>query len=166
MMNIPDLITIFGNLSNSLLSVQRFIFGGAYLLGIIFFVTGLIKLKKMKEAGRYYTDNKSIPFYYLVSAASLFYLPSTITYLSNTTFGVGNILAYSNYNTKNIYYYIFILIQTVGFIWCVRGCVLFLYTSEPRTKLRSKGLLFLFAGILAINFENTINAVISLTQHF
>lgn len=50
-MNTIDLITILGNISQSLYPVQKLITGGAYILGVLFFLTAIGKLKKMGIIG-------------------------------------------------------------------------------------------------------------------
>ena len=52
-----------------------------------------------------------------------------------------------------------ILIRTGGLLWFVRGCVLIAHASQPGTQQGGKGLLFILAGILAMNFDNTIAMV-------
>lgn len=48
-MNTIDLITILGNISQSLYPVQKLITGGAYILGVLFFLTAIGKLKKIGD---------------------------------------------------------------------------------------------------------------------
>lgn len=157
-MNTPDLITFIGNLSHSLYPIQHLITGGAYLLGILFFMTAISKLKKIGDyrAQSHSPEKMYSPLMYLLIGTALLYLPSALTALANTTFGVGNVLTYSSYNPSNIFSSMGILIQTVGIIWFVRGSVLVAQSSQPGTKLGPKGLVFIFAGILAMNFDNTI----------
>lgn len=50
-MNTIDLITILGNISQSLYPVQKLITGGAYILGVLFFITAIGKLKKSEIIG-------------------------------------------------------------------------------------------------------------------
>lgn len=153
-MNSTDLVSMIGNLSRSLFSVQHFISGLAYLLGIVFFYAALTKLKKAGVHGSH--EKLFIPVAYLLGGVALLYFPSTLAVLSNTTFGTGNILQYSSYNPYNIYSSMGLLIRTIGGIWFVRGCVLLVHASEPGVQHGPKGLVFLCAGILAINFDNTV----------
>ncbi|RMX01868.1 hypothetical protein [Legionella jordanis] len=160
-MNNTDLITIIGNIGRSLLPVQHLLSGGAYLLGIVLFITAITKFKKV--AGQKQSNEKIfVPIAYLLGAAALLYLPSVTTILANSTFGAGNILQYSGYNPYNIYNSMGFLIQTAGLIWFIRGCVLLVHASEPGVQWGPKGLVFLCAGVLAMNFQNSVNMMAAL----
>ena len=52
-----------------------------------------------------------------------------------------------------------LLIRTAGILWFVRGCVLVAHASEPGTQEGPKGLAFICAGVLAMNFDNTISVL-------
>lgn len=160
-MTITDLVTIIGNISQSLYPMQRFISGFAYLLGILFFITAISKFKKMGDKRGHAPSQEKMysPVMYMLMGAFLLYLPSILNIMANTAFGVGNVISYSSYNPMDIYSSMGVLIRTAGLLWFVRGCVLIAHASEPGTKDGSKGLLFLFSGILAMNFDNTIAMV-------
>ena len=49
-----------------------------------------------------------------------------------------------------------LIIRTAGIIWFIRGSVLVAQASEPGGQHGMKGLVFIIAGILAMNFDNTI----------
>jgi hypothetical protein len=163
-MNIPDLVTMIGNLSRSLYPVQHLITGGAYLLGILFCITAITKLKKIGDyrAQHSSTEKMYAPMMYLLIGSALLYLPSALTVMANTAFGVGNVLTYTNYSSTNIFNTMGLLIQTIGVLWFVRGCVLVVQASTPGTQHGPKGLAFIFAGVLAMNFDNSI-AVLNYT---
>jgi hypothetical protein len=76
--------------------------------------------------------------------------------LSNTVFGADNILQYAKYNQFEIYDAMKILIKTAGLIWFVRGCVLLVQSSAPGAQHGPKGLVFLCSGVIAMNFEETV----------
>ncbi|KTD23172.1 hypothetical protein [Legionella londiniensis] len=156
-----DIVTMIGNLSRSLLAVQALITGLAYLIGILFMWTAISKLRKIGDArSRGGSHEKMfIPIAYFLGGAALLFLPSAITVLSTTTFGYGNVLQYSQYKPYDIYSSMKVVILTVGLIWFVRGCTLLVHASQPGIQHGPKGLAFLCAGILAINFEGTIAAL-------
>ncbi|ARG98204.1 hypothetical protein [Legionella micdadei] len=155
-MNSTDLVQMLGNLSRSLFPVQQLLSGFAYVMGILCFFVALAKLKKIGEtAGRGSQEKLMVPFAYIIGGTILVFLPSGVSSLANTTFGAGNILAYTDYNPYNIYSSMGLIIQTAGLIWFIRGCVLLVGASHPNVKHGSKGLAFLFAGILAMNFQST-----------
>lgn len=153
-MNIPDFITMLGNISQALFPVQYLITGGSYLLGLIFFMSALRRFKAVGQQGSH--ESGFVPMMYLVFGAALFYLPSTISVLANTAFGAGNVLTYTQYNKASLYSVIGIFIRVAGLIWFVRGSVLLAHASEPGVQEGPKGLLFLVAGVLSLNFDSTI----------
>jgi hypothetical protein len=172
-MNMIELTTIIGNFSQSLYPVQRLISGFAYLLGILFFITAIEKFKKIgdKRAQSSSQEKMYTPMMYMSIGAVLLYLPTALHTVANTAFGVGNVISYTNYNPTNIYSSMGLVIRTVGIVWFVRGCVLVAHASEPGTKDGTKGLLFILAGVFAINFDNsialinyTLNSLISWTM--
>jgi hypothetical protein len=156
-----DIVAIIGNVSQSLYPLQRFITGGAYLLGITFFIIAIFKLKKVVDhpVGRPSQEKMFAPMMYILFGAMLLYLPTAMDVMSNTVFGTGNILAYTKLNPYDIYSSMGLLIRTAGILWFVRGCVLVAQASSPGAKEGPKGLLLLFAGVLAINFDNTVSII-------
>ncbi len=166
-MNSVDMVTMLGNLSQSLLPVQHLIAGTAYLIGLLFFWEGISRLKKIgASAGSGSQEKMFVPLAYFLAGSALMFLPSAITVLSNTAFGAGNVLQYSTYNRFNIYNSMGIIIRTAGLIWFVRGAVLLSHASQPGVKEGSKGLVFLIAGVLAINFENTMGMFNTALEQF
>lgn len=157
-MNNADIITMLGNLSQSLFPVQHLISGGAYIIGIVFFIVALQKLKKIGDSrvsgGGH--ERMMVPVAYILAGAALVFLPTAISTLSATAFGVGNILEYTRYNRFDIYSTMGMIIRTAGLIWFVRGAVLLAHASQPGVQEGPKGLVFLIAGVMAINFDNTV----------
>ena|SRR3990167_4153417 len=160
-MDSNNLVQIIINLSQSLGPILHLISGMAYILGIIFIVTGI---------GKFYTaagtprgsggENSFVPMAYIVGGVALIYTPSTFYSLSATVFGAENPLQYASLNPVDIVSAIILLIQTAGLVWFIRGCVLVITSSQPGVQEGPKGMVFLIAGILAMNFETT-SAVIS-----
>lgn len=163
-MNI-DLIAMLGNLSLSLYPVQHFITGGAYLLGIVFFIVGIAKIKKVASS-RSQEKSYSSFIYFLIGSA-LLYLPYALKTLANTAFGSENVLTYTPIMHQfTVYDSMILLIRTAGLLWFVRGCVLLTYASQPGAKAGSKGLAFVAAGILAMNITNTVSMLGTLLSYF
>ena len=144
---------MIGNLSHSLYQVETLISGFGYVIGILFLITAVTKLQKASQEGM------STPIAFFLGGAALVFMPSMIGALSNTAFGSGNVLQYIQYNPYNIYNSMGIIIQTAGLIWFVRGCVLLVHGSVPGGENGTKGLVFLIAGIFAMNFGATIAVV-------
>jgi len=160
-MNSTDLTEMLGNLSRSLFPVQSLLAGFAYLLGLIFFITAIQKFHAIGSASAQSPSQEKIftPIAYIIAGAMLLFLPTAIDALSNTAFGVSNILQYTPYNPYNVQSAMEVVIRTAGLIWFIRGCVLIAHASNPGVKDGPKGLAFLCAGVLAINFENTIQVL-------
>jgi hypothetical protein len=156
-----DLIAILGNISQNLFPVQKLITGGAYILGIVLVVSALAKFKERGQS-----SSMTVPLFYLVFGIGLLYIPTSIIFLENTVFGAGNILSYSStYNKADIYSSMDVIIRTAGLIWFVRGSILICQASQPGTQEGPKGFLFLFAGILAMNFSVTLGAMNWIITH-
>lgn len=149
-----NLIEMLGNVSRSLVPVQHLLAGLAYFIGILFFIAAIQKFRKIGEKSEH---NMFLPTAYLLGGAALLFLPSAYTSIGNTIFGVGNILQYSSYNPYDIYGSMIVLIRTAGLIWFIRGSVLLTHASEHGVQEGPKGLLFLLAGIFAMNFETTVS---------
>lgn len=159
-MNIPDLVTMIQNVSRSLEAVQHFIGGLAYIIGLIFILIAFLKFKSLGEkmgASGGSGEKMFVPVAYLVVGAALLFLPSALQVMSNTAFGTTNILEYRRYDTNTLFGALSIIVRTAGLIWFVRGCVLLAHASEPGVQHGPKGLTFLIAGILAVNFEMTVS---------
>ncbi|KTD65905.1 protein IcmC (DotV)-like protein [Legionella spiritensis] len=165
-MTSDDLVMMIGNLSRSLFPVQHLISGAAYLVGILFFITAISKLRKIGDArARSSSQEKMfVPLAYFLGGAALLFLPSAVGVLSNTTFGVGNILQYTSFNPYDITNSMGLIIQTVGLIWFFRGCVLLVHASEPGVQHGPKGMAFLCAGVLAMNFKVTLSTANSIIE--
>lgn len=166
-----DLIIMFGNLSKSLPDVQYFVGGFSYLFGIIFCLSALVKLKEMfNEGGN--NAQYAIPTVYFLTGIGLLFLPTLMDAFSTTLFGTqDNILAYSQSNQYDIYNSMVMLIQTIGVIWFVRGCVLLSHASHPHNSQEGskragpKAVLFIIGGLFAINVYSTTGMINFMINH-
>ena len=166
-----DLIVMFDNLSKSLPDVQYLLGGFSYIFGIIFCLSALVKLKEMYSEGG---DNGRyvVPSAYFLTGIGLLFLPSLVDAFSTTLFGTqDSVLAYSQSNPYDIQSSIIMLIQTAGFIWFIRGCVLLSHASQPQhgqegsKGLGPKGLVFIIAGLFAINIYSTTGMLNFIINH-
>lgn len=96
---------------------------------------------------------------YFTVGTLLLFLPSTINDLSNTVFGSGSALEEGSGIHIDIQSAMTLIIKTVGMIWFVRGCVLLTHAGGPEDNHATKGMTFIAAGILAMNFQATIDAL-------
>lgn len=160
-MSTVDLVTIIGNLSQSLYPVQKLISGLAYILGLLFFYQAIEKLRKIGDHRAQSSSQEKMytPAMYIVMGALLVYLPSAMSMMAATAFGAGNVLTYANYNPLNVYSSMGLVIRTAGVLWFVRGCVLVAHASNPGTQHGPKGMAFMIAGVFAMNFDNSIAIV-------
>ena len=157
----PDLVSIFVNLSESLAPIQALVSGFGYVIGIALVIAAIGKFHKIGDARAMSHSQEKIfvPVTFLLMGVGLIFLPTAVSTLANTAFGSSNILAYSTEGKNNITAAVEFLIQTAGVIWFVRGSVLLAHASEPGVKEGSKGLTFIMAGIFALNFDNTTGAI-------
>ncbi|MDF1677569.1 MAG: type IV secretion protein IcmC [Legionellaceae bacterium] len=157
----PDLVSIFVNLSQSLAPIQRLLSGFGYVLGIIFILIAFGKFHKIGDARTqsHSQEKMFVPIAFFLMGAGLIFMPTAIQALANTAFGSSNVLAYAYETEDNLTNAIKFLIQTTGVIWFVRGSSLLAHSSEPGVKEGSKGVTFLVAGVFAMNIDSTINAL-------
>lgn len=163
-MDSNNLIQIIINLAQSLGSVQRLVSGFAYLAGLCFFITGIMKLRKLSQS--HSGESAFVPMAYLVGGAILVYLPSGFHVLTYTVFGTGSALQYASVNPITSDAAIMLIIQTAGLIWFIRGCVMLVTASQPGTQQGPKGAVYLFAGILSMNIQTTTAIINGLLNQF
>jgi hypothetical protein len=164
----PDLVSIFVNLSKSLAPIQSLLSGFGYIIGISFILVAFEKFRKIGDARVQSSSHEKmfVPVAYFTMGLGLIFLPTAMSTLANTAFGSGNILAYSSGDNDSLTAAVKVLIQTSGILWFVRGSVLLAHASEPGVKEGSKGLAFIAAGIFALNFDNTTEAIDYALNHF
>ncbi len=157
----PDLVSIFINLSKSLAPIQELVSGFGYVLGIGLVIAAMNKFHKIGDARAQSHSQEKIfvPVAFLLMGVGLIFLPTALGTLANTVFGSDNILSYSYEEEDDLTAAIKFLIQTTGVVWFVRGSILLAHSSEPGVKDGSKGLTFIFAGIFALNFDNTVEVL-------
>lgn len=158
-MNIVDLITMLGNLGQSLVSVDRLVTAVSYLAGIMLVFSGILRFKKVGSAIGQSQEHYFSAMAFVVAGVTLLFLPTSIKIISYTAFGSENILSYANYDKWNVFQSMGILIQTVGLIWFVRGCIMIVHASEPGKQHGLRGFFFIVTGIFAMNFVLTMSMV-------
>lgn len=157
-MNIPDMITMIVNLSSDFLHVIPALQGFSYLIGTVFIFLSLNHLKHMLEKGAQgRNESKTAVFTQFFVGAALLFLPYTVTVVSGSFFGAGNVIAYAPPpRSTDIVDAMYIFIQMAGFIWCIRGLVLLAHASEAGIKMARKGLAFVAGGLIGINIHTTM----------
>ena len=165
-----DLISMLGNLSKSMRSVQSLISGLGYVVGITFILHSILKFKEHIDSGKSSQTGLNLPLAYLFAGAALIYMPSMLNTLSVTFFGTSSVLEYTTAKPINIDVYMHAIIATAGVIWFVRGCVLLAHASDPRSGRKgskgigAKGLSFLVMGIFATHLDATVYALYGVMQ--
>lgn len=161
-MNI-DWITMLGNFSRVLGPIQDLVQILAFLIGLLFCFYAVQKFYRIAD----YRPNSSsqekafVAIFYFLGGSALIYLSSALGMASATLFGAvpNNILQYTRYNPYDIYNSMGALIQTAGLIWAVRGLILMVHASEPGSQEGVKGVVFFIGGIIAMNFQETIDSM-------
>lgn len=166
-MNDSTFASMIERLSQSALPVQALVTGFGYMLGIVFFIIGLRKLKTIADHRARSSSQipMLVPISYFLGGIVLIFIPEAISVASNTFFGAGNVLAYAKVKPINVIGAMTILVQTAGIIWFVRGTALLVAASNPGVQHGPKGLAFLIAGILAMNFEATMSTINSVMNY-
>ncbi len=158
-----DITSILEHLGESIDPVTSAVQVIAYLVGFMMVWQSIKKLKTIADQRAKYTTHGKmfIPLAYFLGGVSLFFLPTMVDIAKNTFFGVGSPIAYDNWVEQLREKYgdgsIIVprLVQLAGLIWFIRGIVLLSQSSEPGVQHGSKGLVFLVAGILAVNIHYT-----------
>ena len=164
MTGIPSMLS---NIGDSIDPVMKLVTAAAYLIGFWLIWMSISKLSKMADhRARSSSQGKLfIPAAFFMGGAVLLFLPSYVEVAQNTFFGANAPMAYTNWLSSLIdkysspMYVITKLVQLAGVIWFIRGVALLVYASEPGAKVGSKGLIFVIAGIFAMNLNNTINLI-------
>lgn len=159
-----DIQTMLVNLSKSLVPVQSLMTGTAYMFGIILIYNAFDKLRTMMNAGSRSQEHMMVVVAYLLGGGALLFLPSMVTVLANTFFGVNNVLQYASFQNYGILGAIKIMIQTAGVIWFFRGVILLVHASEPGGDEGPKGFAMMLAGIFGIYFDETMVWVTSMVN--
>lgn len=163
---------MLGNVSKSLPSVQYLLGGLSYLLGIAFCMVALAHFRENLENEQGGKKHHIAPYAYLLSAAMLLYLPTMMDVLSTTLFGSStSVLQYAGYQPYDVFSSMTILVETTGLIWFIRGCVLISHASHPEQGktgskgVGHKGVIFVIAGLFAINFHSTVSMVDTVVKY-
>ncbi|MCC5791856.1 MAG: type IV secretion protein IcmC [Legionellaceae bacterium] len=163
-MSNTDWVLMLERLAHSLLPVQALLTGFAYILGIVLVIVSLRKYYAVGNARARSGSGQGmfVPTVYLIGGAALIFIPSTLKILSHSVFGTDSILSYAPYNPFDFYTGIRIIIQTAGILWFIRGVSLLVEASNPGVQHGFKGLTFMTAGILSMNFEVTLGILNSM----
>lgn len=168
-------VNVLNNIAKSLGPVQELIKTVAGVLGLGFLFKAIYSLKIYGESRTMTsgTANAKEPILYILVAAALLYLPTTVEVLLMSTFGESNPLAFQPISSVNdsinntfgmgsiIGRPLTLIIQVVGMIAFIRGWVLIARSASQGQQPggTGKGLMHVFGGILAINIVKTIEVI-------
>lgn len=171
-----DIQTMLTSFATSIPPLMRLFTGLAYILGIFFVFKGLSKASIYGRSRAMSPTNAPliVPITYIVVGMLLIATPTFFQVVTNTFFGMNSPLAYQSWFTQmvNLYgnstYVVEMTIKLAGVIWFIRGCALIVQSSEPGSQHGMRGVVFLIAGIFAMNFQytadflsNTVESIVS-----
>ncbi len=139
--------------------------GVFYLVGLLLVIQSIRNAARRSELGSQFGSWLS-PLVGFVVGIMLIALPSTISLLSETFFGIRrelnprSIFEYDKQlisplntgNTQEFIELVVLVIQFLGFIAIVRSFLLFNQISSQGSRVVGSGITFLVAGTLAVNF--------------
>ena len=165
-----DFNQIIASVGASVEPLMGLMSGFSYMIGITLIWEAMRKGKTIADARARSGPGGQVfvPVAYAAGGMAFIYLPSMIQVAQNTFFGVSSPLAYASYIDEikakygDIVYTLLRLINLGGLIWFTRGIQLLVHASEPGVQHGPKGLLFILAGIFALNVEYTEQLVSSL----
>ena len=156
-----DWVLMFDRLGQSMPSVQLMLTWFAFVLALAFFIIALHKLYKIGDARANAGSGERmiVPIAYILAGSALLWFQQTYQILRNSFFGSDASVGYGAYSPFNFFAAFELIIQTVGILWFIRGCALLAESSKPGVQHGAKGFVFLIAGIMAMNFDYTINTI-------
>lgn len=167
-----DITSILTSVGGSIDAIQRLVSGFAYIIGLYF---AMKSISIFRDIGDFRARSPSnikmfVPIAYMLAAAAFIFLPTMLEAGRNTLFGAISPLSYGNW-VKTLFekygqatYVVIRLIQTAGVIWFMRGIYLLVASAEPGKDEAKRGIVFLVAGIFAVNFNLTSNWLNSFIQ--
>lgn len=150
-----DWTQMLKNLSNSLVSVEQFILGIFYIIGLSFLISGVLGLMHFGNRMQADSGEKKEALLKIFTGTAFIGLGHfTIPILLQTFFGSVNS---SDFGVKtanlDLFFAVKRIVQLAGIIWIGLGIHLLIRDDQsPRSK-SFKGLTYLVAGILAMNYE-------------
>src|SRR3990167_2820902 len=150
MASLPNLTQVLINLSNSLGEVGVMLTAFAYISGFGIFFAGVTKLRP---------ENKHVALaealFLIFFASFLIYLPTAMHVVSNTYFP-DTPLSYTQAPAIDFNSAIHNLVQFMGILWFVHGCLIARKGYEAESKKLWRGILYITAGVAAMNFPAKI----------
>ena len=167
MVNIGQMLV---NFSNTYGYIIKMLTGGAYILGMLFIILGVIQLKTYGEARTTMSHQSSLklPITYFLVGGIFVFLPTALDVMMLSTFGATTTpLEYAEISSSivpdNIINAVLRIVQIVGLIAFLRGWIILVSAAKQGAQpMLGKALTHIIGGILAINVVGT-KAVLSAT---
>jgi intracellular multiplication protein IcmC len=167
MVNVGQMLV---NFSNSYGPIMKMLTGGAYLLGIVFILLGVLQLKMYGESKTMMSTSNSLklPLTYFIVGSVFLYLPTAIDMMMLSTFGdaitpLGYMDIKSTIVPDDVIMAVLRIVQIVGLISFIRGWIILVSAAKQGAQpALGKALTHIIGGILAINVVGT-KAVLSAT---
>lgn len=159
-----DMIT---HLAGQIPTIMRMVTAFAYVMGMMFIIMGVIKMKHLGEMRTQMSHEHSIkgPLLYIAVGAMLLYLPSSVN-VGMSSFWTDPSPYDYRLNTdewSQFYNNIYLVIQLIGTIAFIRGLVMLTHLGghggQPGTF--GKAMVHIIAGVFCINIYNFIHLVFS-----
>ncbi len=174
-MDTTSINSMWTSFASSIPQLDSMVVGFAYVMGIAFIFYSINQFHDL--ADRYTKHNVKggvfEPVAYLVCGSMLLWLPTWLSVLEQTLFGSSSPLAYSSVILSNIPafqnmsdYAVAETLEFVGIVFFVRGVSLMALSSAPGTQHGTRGLVFMIAGVLSVNFPATFSMLKSAVESF
>lgn len=158
-----DVAMMLNNLSQEVPFLMRLVSATAWFMGVMFTASALYELK-VYGMGVSMVAQSSMkkPITYLIVAAALFYLPTSLSIVMVSAFGYDNPLAYTQFpasrgHISQWFESLLRLVQLVGLIAFVRGWVMIARASGQggQPGQMGKAMVHILGGVFAFNIVGT-----------
>lgn len=162
-------VTIINNLATQIPYLMRLVTGIAYIMGLVFIIIGVFRMKHLGEMRTMMSHEHSIktPLIYLMIGTALLYFPTTIDVALSTFWSQPNPYGYKENKGQwdSFFQSVFLILQLVGTIAVIRG---FLILTQLGSQGQhgggafGKGITHIVGGIFCINMYQFIKAIMEL----
>lgn len=163
-----DISQMLINIAETMPPVLAMVTAASYVMGFVFVMKGVYKLKEYGEARTMMSSQISIwPIVIKLGVgAMLIYFPSAVDIGMQTLFDYSSPLSYSgtqSSETEELVDALVLIMQVIGAIAFIRGLVLLSTSVQQGAQPGgfSKGITFMVGGILAINIYGTWEVLVN-----
>lgn len=152
--------------AQSVPQLMRLVTAIAYVLGMIFIIRGVIKLKHFGESRTMmsHEHHLSVPITYIVIGSMLLYLPSAVQVGMSTFWTDPNPYGYTEQTDQwgDFINICFMVVQLIGVISFIRGLVILSHLGgHGHQGGFHKGLTHIIGGILCINIYQFVQVILA-----